>query len=44
MGMDYKCGCRVSMGHWFLCAKHEAELLSKLEEYEEMEEQENPAT
>ena len=32
MGIDYKCGCRVSMGHWFLCMKHEAMLESKIEE------------
>lgn len=32
MGMDYECGCRESMGHWFLCKKHEAELLDKLSE------------
>lgn len=24
MGTDYKCGCRYSMGHWFLCDEHEA--------------------
>lgn len=23
MGEDFKCGCRVSFGHWFLCSKHE---------------------
>jgi len=32
MGMDYKCGCRFSMGLWYLCKKHEAELEAKLEE------------
>jgi hypothetical protein len=26
MGQDYKCGCRCSMGHWFLCKAHEREL------------------
>jgi len=33
MGQDYKCGCRYSMGHWFLCKKHEKELEEKLEKY-----------
>ena len=31
MGMDFDCGCRCSFGNWFLCEKHEAELISKLE-------------
>ncbi|MGD9381199.1 MAG: hypothetical protein PVI03_02030 [Candidatus Thorarchaeota archaeon] len=22
MGTDFDCGCRRSMGHWFLCEKH----------------------
>lgn len=26
MGTDFKCGCRVS-GAWYLCKKHEAELI-----------------
>ena len=34
MGKDFKCGCRCSMGHWFLCSKHEAELIAKLKEME----------
>jgi len=32
MGMDFKCGCRCSLGHWFLCKKHEKEILSKIDE------------
>jgi hypothetical protein len=32
MGMEYKCGCRCSMGHWFLCNEHLGLLLSLLEE------------
>ena len=31
MGQDFDCGCRCSMGTWFLCEKHEAELILKLE-------------
>ena len=31
MGFDYKCGCRFSMGHWFLCEHHEHMLLEVLE-------------
>jgi len=34
VGRDFKCGCRCSGGHWFLCAKHEAELEAKLIVYE----------
>lgn len=39
MGADYKCGCRCSAGHWFLCNEHEAELIGKLEEITEEEEE-----
>jgi hypothetical protein len=35
MGFDYKCGCRLSGGHWFLCDKHEDKLMEDLEEVEE---------
>ncbi len=31
MGQDFDCGCRCSMGTWYLCEKHEAELILKLE-------------
>lgn len=31
MGTDYKCGCRYSMGHWFLCEHHEHMLLEVIE-------------
>ena len=34
MGKDFKCGCRYSLGHWFLCDKHRLELVEKLEEVE----------
>ena len=37
MGRDFKCGCRFSMGHWFLCDKHHTELLAKLVEQEKGE-------
>ena len=32
MGRDFKCGCRCSMGHWFLCRTHEEELVEDLED------------
>ena len=35
MGEDWSCGCRLSMGHWFLCQNHESILLEMLEEVEE---------
>lgn len=35
MGTDYKCGCRNSMGHWFLCKGHNQILCMELEPYEE---------
>lgn len=31
MGNDFKCGCRLSMGHWFLCDVHECLLEEVLE-------------
>ncbi len=31
MGTDFKCGCRTSGGHWFLCKKHERDLLNSIE-------------
>ena len=34
MGSDFKCGCRIS-GSWFLCDKHEHELMDKLEPLED---------
>ena len=37
MGTDFKCGCRVSMGHWFLCLTHEAMLEVILEEVKDSE-------
>ena len=33
MGTDFKCGCRVS-GAWYLCKKHEAELIILISEAE----------
>ena len=27
MGTDFQCGCRCSMGHWFLCDLHESEII-----------------
>lgn len=30
MGVDFKCGCRVS-DSWFLCIEHEALIMSKVE-------------
>lgn len=33
MGEDFKCGCRVSCGAWYLCNKHENDLIFNLEEY-----------
>lgn len=35
MGQDYKCGCRRSLSGWYLCDKHEGELIIDLEEYVE---------
>lgn len=32
MGLDFKCGCRNSLGTWFLCKDHQIELVNKLEE------------
>lgn len=29
MGDDLKCGCRCSMGHWFLCDKHENQIVNE---------------
>ncbi len=26
MGTNYKCGCRSSLGRWYLCEYHEKEL------------------
>lgn len=31
MGTDFKCGCRNSGGHWFLCDKHELDLLNAIQ-------------
>ena len=44
MGEDWSCGCRVSMGHWFLCQNHEFILLVMLEEDEEKDEKEETIT
>lgn len=33
MGYYFNCGCRVSFGAWFLCPKHENDLIFDLEEY-----------
>ena len=41
MGQGFDCGCRCSMGHWFLCCKHETELLKKLESKMDKKELEN---
>lgn len=30
MGVDFKCGCRVS-GGWYLCKKHESKLIGILD-------------
>lgn len=27
MGLDFKCGCRLSMGAWYLCTTHETYLI-----------------
>ena len=37
MGTNFKCGCRFSMGSWFLCDEHELEVFAKLEIDEEEE-------
>lgn len=29
MGTDFKCGCRCSANHWFLCEKHENLILAE---------------
>lgn len=34
MGTDFNCGCRNSMGRWFLCEKHEIQLMNILAKYE----------
>lgn len=34
IGEDFKCGCRCSMGRWFLCDKHESELIYIIEKAE----------
>ena len=31
MGTNYECGCRSSMGSWYLCGTHELELVNKIE-------------
>ena len=31
MGINYKCGCRCSAGHWFLCKKHETDIIFDIE-------------
>ena len=33
IGSNFKCGCRVS-GSWYLCKKHEADLISLISEAE----------
>lgn len=30
MGNEFKCGCRVSAGHWFLCKRHESVFIDML--------------
>lgn len=37
MGQDFCCACRTSGGHWFLCHKHEQEMLDRLILYMEKE-------
>ena len=34
MGLDFLCGCRTSMGAWYPCDKHEAEIMRSVIEYE----------
>jgi hypothetical protein len=40
MGQDWSCGCRISMGHWFLCKNHENLLIEVLSEDEKQVENE----
>lgn len=37
IGVNFICGCRCSAGHWFLCDKHEAQLLAELQPLEDEE-------
>lgn len=30
MGTDFKCGCRTSLGAWYICKKHESKLIELL--------------
>lgn len=38
IGINFKCGCRCSMGNWFLCNAHEDMLMAELKEDDDNEE------
>ena len=44
MGKDFKCGCRVAGGAWYLCDGHESRLINAInmdeQQAKDMDEQE----